>query len=356
VEVGRYARFSGRALATVETTTDSNGNAELWIFVDPTDLILPVKIIKPAVSGNYTNITVVQQLPWSSNPFPFAQSYVSEAGDNPCTRLEELNSYYLGGACLEVTTLNKNAYLATAYQTRTGDNTADRFTHDLGTLWTVAEPAEVLHLRDTAITCMGCVSAYTGASWHVGTAHETGLSADAERFYVSGGFRRCWAFGAPWIRVVVRTTSVPNPSAGPVQLNVVYNCWAGTAPVDMAKAAAQPYETVPLEPPSWLRAVKTRGCHFKDATKLSQYHEMMRRMALRIPAGMAGDSPLQRAVVANPKAMLPALLSAPTSERPAKSGSWIDDVENFVTRGVDFGLKIAPPIMSAVKAIGSLFA
>jgi hypothetical protein len=357
VAISRYARFSGRAVGVIETQTDANGNAEVWIFVDPTDLIQPVKVIQvhAPIDSNYTDMTIVGHLSWSSDPYPFAKAVVAEAGDTPCTGLDTLNSYYLGGACLEVTTLNKSAYLSTAYQTRTGDNTPDRFMSDLPTLWATSEPTAPLGLRDTPVTCMGAVSAYTGASWHVGTAPMTHEFLDDEKYYVSSGFRRCWAFGAPWIRVLVRTTNLAAGS-GPCQFNVTYNCWAGTAPITAALASSQPFETVPLEPPTWLRALKTRGCHFKDSSKLEHYHEMMRQMSLRIPAGMAGDTPLQRAIVANPKQTLPALLAAPAVEKPAKSGSWVNDVESVISKGFDLGLRYAPSVLAAAGWIASALA
>jgi len=358
VEVGRYSRFSGKAIATVETSTDALGNAEVWFFSDPTDLSYPVKILKPAVGGNYTNITPIQDMNFTSNPYIFAQQFVSEGGDNPCTLVETNSLYYMGGCVLEVSTLNTSAFLSTAYQTRTGDNTPDRFTHDLPNLWSAGEPVGPLSLNDSPVTCNGAISAYTGASWHVGTAAADingWPSQEAHNYYLSSSFRRCWAFGAPWIRCVVRTTSNGVPVPGSVQFNVTFNCWAATSPSSMVLAASQPFETVPLQSPSWLRTLKTRGCVYNKDTKKNAYSEMMRDMVARLTSGLAGDTQVQRSILSSPKAAMRTILSSPQAERPAKTSSWVDNVGHFIEQGIDFGFRYLPAISNAATMLASLF-
>jgi hypothetical protein len=357
-EVARYSRYSGKSIATVETSTDALGNAEVWFFHDPSDLVDPVKIIKPAVGGNYLGITSVQDLAWTSNPYVFPQQYVSENGDHPCTLVETNNLYYMGGCVLEVSTNNPNAFLSTSYQTRTGDNTPDRFQHDLPNLWAGVEPVAPLSLSDTVMACNGCISVYTGASWHVGLApaNTNGWpSPDDHAYHLSSAFRRCWAMGAPWIRCVARTTSNGVPVPGAVQFNVTFNCWAATAPSLMVTAASQPFETVPLQSPSWLRTLKTRGCVYDRDTKKNAYSDMMREMVSRLRDNVTGETQVQRTFLANPKAAVKTILASPQAERPSKTTSWVDNVGHFLEQGVDFGFKYAPTIANLASMIGSLF-
>jgi len=356
VAVARYGRFSGKTATTVETTTDSNGMAEIWFFADPTDLVNPVRVIKVSNSmSNYTDLVVIQSLEWQANPYPYTKAYVPEAGDNPCTETEYHNVYYTGAAALMVTTLNANAFLSTAYQVRNGDNVPDRFNDELGALWTTPEPAANLGMSDTPTTGQGALSLYTGASWHAGTRSVPSESGAALSFAVSGSFRRCWAMGAPFVRVIVRTQSNGIPAAGPVQFNVRFNCWAGTAPQDLSLAASQPFETVPFESPSWLRVVKTRGAVFPSAKMEIQYGEMVRSMAMRIPEGMVGATPLERSLISSPAATMKHVLRAPVSE-VQNQPSWFDKTLGVVDRGISavrgFTSTVAPVVSYVTKLLG----
>jgi hypothetical protein len=356
VAVGRYARFSGKCLATVDLVTNAQGVSEVWFFADPTATDIPVYVLQVStpVTGNYTDMTVAQELTWQADPYPFAKLWVAEGGDTPCTSMDMNSLYYMGGAALMVTTLNANAFLSTAYQVRTGDNIPDRFLDALPDLWSTVEPSQPFGFSDSPVTCQGAISLYTGASWHIGVRDSSGVVppvvVDDTKFHISGALRRCWALGAPFIRCVVRTQSNGLPAAGPCQFNVRYNCWAATAPKTIALAAAQPFETVPMESPPWLKAVKTRGTTFNE-DRVSAYGDLLRSVVQRIPEGMAGASPLERAIIQNP---VKAVKAVSTIHVPERTPS-----ENWLERAIGFAQRAANTVEKVVQAatpLGALVA
>ena len=100
--VGRYSRYSGRVVATLETVTDASGQLEIWFAHDSTSLDYPVIAFVPSVSGNYTGMTRISSYAWTSNPFPFNKAVFPEVGDNPATDIDVKNMYYEGGSMLSV--------------------------------------------------------------------------------------------------------------------------------------------------------------------------------------------------------------------------------------------------------------
>jgi hypothetical protein len=123
----------------------------------------------------------------------------------------------------------------------------------------------------------------------------------------------------------------------------------------MVTAASQPFETVPLQSPSWLRTLKTRGCVYDRDTKKNAYSDMMREMVSRLRDNVTGETQVQRTFLANPKAAVKTILASPQAERPSKTTSWVDNVGHFLEQGVDFGFKYAPTIANLASMIGSLF-
>lgn len=325
--LGRYSRYSGRVVATLETVTDSAGQLEVWFFHDPTSLQFPVSAIIPSTSGNYTGMTRLINLPWTSNPYPFNKTYVPELGSNPGTDLEQKNMYYEGGALMHVHTINQNAYLSVSYQTRTGDNTYDRFVDTLPTLWTTADPGNALYLSDTPEMATGAISMYTGTTWHMGTnLHSAIPDEDTAKFATSEIFRRCWASGGPFIRALVRTTNGTGGASGPVQFSISLLTWNATAPNAPEVASSMPFETVPVETPCWARALRTRGTVYKGPVN-NMADKLWTRQLEKIPASIIPSTPLTRAILSNPRKVIPAVVNQPIQEIRSKS-NWMDAVKS----------------------------
>lgn len=258
IALGRYDRFFGRSTNTLTVEVPSNGTVEVWFACDPTALNQPVLAFVPS-TGGYTSINRLASFGWSSDPYPFAQTFVNEAGSNPCAALETQNIYFTGGEMLQVEHLNPSAYLTVAYQTRTGLNENERFIGSLPDLWSTADPAQPLALRDLPTAGRGAMCLYTGSQWHLGTDVSSAATTENDlQFYYSGYFRRCWSMGAPWVRAIVRNA---NTSAAPseVQFAITLLTWNASAPVNQAISGSMPYQTVPATMPSYVRQLRTRG-------------------------------------------------------------------------------------------------
>jgi hypothetical protein len=310
----------------LETVTDVNGQLEVWFYYDPTSLVHPISVIVPSTSGNYTGMTRLVNYTWTSNPYPFNKQYEPEAGDHPACDIEQLNMYYVGGALLHVHTINQNAYLSVSYQTRTGDNTYDRFVDSLPNLWQTADPGAALFLSDTPEMATGAVSLYTGTTWHMGTNMHIPLATeDDAKFYQSECFRRCWATGGPFIRALVRTTNGTGGASGPVQFSVSLLTWNATAPNAPDVASSMPFETVPVEMPTWGRALRTRGTVYKGQVS-NMADKLWSRQLEKIPATIMPNTPMTRAIVMNPRKVLPAVINQPVVESKAKS-NWMETLK-----------------------------
>lgn len=327
--LGRYSRYSGRVVGTLETTTNASGQLEVWFFHDPTSLDFPVVAIVPSVTGNYLGMTRLQNYTWTSNPYPFEKLYENENGSNPGTRLEQLNTYYEGGSLLHVHTLNPNAYLSVSYQTRTGDNTYDRFIDTVPELWSTADPGSALYLSDTPETATGAISMYTGMTWHMGSAFAIADSEDGARFSTSEYFRRVWAYGGPFVRALVRTTNGSGGAAGPVQFSVNLLTWNATAPNSPGVASSMPLETVPVEMPTWARALRTRGMIYKGPIN-NLADKLWSRQLEKIPQTIVPNTPMTRAIISNPSAVLPTVVQHPVLENHAKN-NWIDTLRGVAS-------------------------
>lgn len=341
VVIGRYVRFNGKAVHTVEYTTNASGEAEFWFLHDPTDMTKPILVldIKDSVAGNYTDITVLDALPYTANPYALQQIRVQELGDNPVEEVDTLSLYYEGSSALTVTTLNQNAFLSTAYQTRTGDNTVD-WMYQRTYPWAPPRPSDNLGWTDSPQTAGGALSLYTAETWHLGTRMIDGTTGDSLKFWASHLVQRCWQLGAPFIRVVVRTQSNGSPAPGPVQFNVVLNNWVCSAPMGPAAAGGMPLETVPFASPSWLRVVKTRGAVSVDGKMEKAFQDAVRSSLARVPSNVAGTSQVERALAVAPAEVLTRAAVTPVSEVPAKS-TWVDWAEKAINH--------APSILSGLK-------
>jgi hypothetical protein len=299
----RYTVFHGKALNTFVFQTDVSGEADIWIFNDPTDLFFPVygMIMNPVVAGNYTDLHLPQIGLWDANPYPFNMNLQPVYGDNADRLVDAHNMYYTGGSYLEVTTLNPSAFLSVSYQTRTGTNVTNRFMQDMQTLWNTDDHTQPLNLLDQPVSADGAVSIYSGCQWHLGARRQIELDENGNKFHLSGAFRRCWAMGAPWIRIVARTTSAGVPTPGSVQINVRFHNWVGIAPVDPAVAGSSPMETVPFQLPTWMAAVHTRGTIYHHGKEKARDIAMMQfNTASRLPQLITGSSPLIRSVAREP--------------------------------------------------------
>lgn len=350
--LGRYTRFSGRGIATLETNTDSTGKLEVWFAHDPFNIEWPVIAFVPSTTGSFTGMNRLLSVPWTSNPYPFPKTYISESGDNPGLDIEQENIYYEGGSLLHVHTLNKNAYLTVSYQTRTGNNTYDRFVDSLPNLWTTSDPGIPLTLQDTPEEADGCVSMYTGTTWSKGVNFTTALSEANAQFSYSEYFRRCWASGAPFIRALVRTTNAGGATTGSVQFSINLLNWVATAPSDPAVASAQPLETIPVPMPAWGRAMRTRGQIYKG--KQSPVDAIWTRQLSRIAANVIPNTPMTRALVSNPTQVAPSVLASATQDNsPKSSKSWLDTMGSVISRvggAANFLANIARPISNLLPS------
>jgi len=340
----RYVAYQGRALNTFKFTTDANGDADIWVFHDPTDIGVPFQIIQtpPVVFGDYSDLPAAQQGVWDNDPYMLAHHYYPVGGDHPDLQADAANLYFTGGASLEVNTINKSAFLAVSYQTRTGTNTVNRFMNDLELLWSMADPSQPLNLTDQPEEADGALSLYTGTQWHMGA---TALPEIADpltvQFGLSGSSRRCWSMGAPWVRLVVRTTSGGIPGAGSVQFNVAFHTWIGIAPCLPAFAGACPHETVPFPMPTWISAVHVRGTVWKGKTRNKEYAELASSTALRVPRAVSATTPLLRAVAAAPVQTVASAHNF-VSNVPVPTSSWFGEAGSIAKEMVSLVAGLAP--------------
>jgi len=353
--IGRYSRYSGRAIATVETTTDANGRAEIWFCHDPFNVEFPLVVFKPSVSGDYTGMTRLVNAGWTSNPYPLATSYVDEGGSGPGLKVEQRNIYYEGGSMLHVHTLNKNAYLSVSYQTRTGNNSYDRFIDTLPSLWTTADPGSALNLSDTPEEADGCISMYTGTTWSKGVSFKSQGDEPGSQFQVSEYFRRTWALGAPWVRALVRTTNAGVAATGSVQFSINLLSWVATAPSDPALASSMPLETVPVVFPTWGRAMRTRGQNYKGKT--DPVSAIWSRQINKIPSTMIPTTPMTRAILENPTTLVPQIVMKSDGDSSAarSGGSFFDtlgNVVNGIASFANFASQAAPAIGRMIGGAG----
>lgn len=339
--MGRYARFTGKSVHTVEYTTDSSGEAEFWFLHDPSDMNSPVLVLQihDSVAGNYTDLIVKDRLPYTANPFAVQQLYVQELGDNAVEEAESLSLYYEGSSALTVTTLNTNAFLSTAYQTRTGDNTVDWMYQRIYP-WAPPRPSDNFGWTDSPQSAVGALSLYTAETWHLGTRMIAGTTGDGEKFWASHLVQRCWQLGAPFIRVVVRTQSNGVAAPGPVQFNVALNNWVCTAPMRQELAGGMPLETVPFPAPSWLRVLKTRGSVSVDGRMEKAFQDAVRSSLSRVPTTVTGSSMVERALAVAPSQVLARAAATAVPEVPARS-TWAEWADKAVQH--------APSILSGLR-------
>jgi len=356
--IGRYSRFSGKSIGTLETITDPNGQLEVWFCHDPFNLEDPVICFVPSTSGNYTGMNRLQTMRWTSHPFPLWRNYVQEDGSNPGLDIESNNLYYEGGSMLHVHTLNKNAYLTVSYQTRTGKNMQDRFVDSLPQLWTTTDPGAPLSLTDTPSEARGAISMYTGSVWSQGVRLHSAQDEGDAQFGYSETFRRCWASGAPWIRAVCRTTNAGVAATGSVQFSISLLTWNATAPRDPSLAASMPLETVPLPIPSWLRAMRTRGAIY-NGQKDNLFENIWNSQVERIQQSMIPSTPMTREIIRRPET-LAHVVAKSTGDSPSssnKSTNWLETASNIVGKGlsfISFLSNLAKPVMRAAPMIEEL--
>jgi hypothetical protein len=346
--IGRYARFSGKSISTLETVTDANGALEIWFCHDPFNIDTPVIAFVPATDGNYTGMVRLQSLAWTSNPYPFERNFYPEAGNSPGLDIDNLNLYYEGGSMLHVHTINKNAYLTVSYQTRTGDNTQDRFVDQVNELWSTADPVSPLTLTDTPTMARGAISMYTGTTWSMGTRMSSAISdEDGSKYAYSEYFRRTWALGAPWIRALVRTTA-PSAVSAPVQFSISLLSWNATAPKHASTSASMPFETIPLSCPTWMRPLRTRGSVYNGNDSVTT--NIWKRQLRTIETSMIPTTPMTRALVSNPT-VLPKVISHSTGDSSSsnKPHHWYDTLSSIANTATS----VLPWLMNIGKAARS---
>jgi len=346
----RYVAYQGKALNTFKFTTDANGDADIWVFHDPTDIGVPFQIIQtpPVVFGSYLDLPVAQQGIWDNDPYMLAHSYYPVGGDHPDLQADAANLYFTGGAALEVNTINKSAFLAVSYQVRTGTNTINRFMNDLEHLWHDTDPSQCLNLTDQPEEADGALSLYTGTQWHMGATVLPEIADPATiQFGLSGSFRRCWSMGAPWVRLVVRTTSGGVPGAGSVQFNVAFHNWIGIAPCLPAFAGACPHETVPFPMPTWISAVHIRGTVWRGQTRNKDYASVAATTALRVPRAISAVTPLLRAAAQAPVQTVTQARNF-VSDLPVPQSSWYGDAGAIVKEMIGLATTVAPLLAMAL--------
>lgn len=286
VAVSRYTTFRGSLTFTYQTVTNANGEADIFFLHDFQNLESPLMIFDAQPANK--NATIVNG--WTANPYPFAKQYknynpqqAANVNDMPW-QLETNNLYFTGNAVMQVETLNRNSWQSTSYQTRTGDNVADRFSNNIANLFQFADPTFNFGLLDTPCQADGAVSAYMGQQWYMGRQYNPGSTATNQAdTKLQGTMRSVWNTGAPWIRCVVRTQSNGAPASGPIQFKITISNWVGIAPTDIGLASSCPLETLPLAMPTWTRAVRTRGCTFMAGQAQEAAYAMLSAPASIIP-------------------------------------------------------------------------
>lgn len=149
---------------------------------------------------------------------------------------------------------------------------------------------------------------------------------DTAKFATSEIFRRCWASGGPFIRALVRTTNGTGGASGPVQFSISLLTWNATAPNAPEVASSMPFETVPVETPCWARALRTRGTVYKGPVN-NMADKLWTRQLEKIPASIIPSTPLTRAILSNPRKVIPAVVNQPIQEIRSKS-NWMDAVKS----------------------------
>lgn len=345
--VGRYTRFSGKAITTISTQTDATGNLEVWFCHDPFNLEYPVIVFVPSTTGDYTGMTRLASVPWTSDPFPLTKSYQDESGSNPGLKIEERNLYFEGGSMLDVHTLNTNAFLQVSYQTRTGMNVTDRFVDTLPTLWTTSDPGQSLSMTDYPKRATGAISLYNGTVWSMGVSFAIAADENDAKFGYSEYFRRCWASGANWIRAKVQTTNNGAPTAGAVSFSVTFLSWNATAPSSPSLAGSMPNETVPVESPTWMRTLRTRGNIYKDDADMT---EIWRSQLDRIPTAVVPSTPLTRQLITAPAQTMQAIRAAPIAE-PESHSTWSTTTSAPRRGGLDMFLERMGGVGNAIGGV-----
>lgn len=348
---GKYSRYSGRAIATVKVNTDANGAAEVWFAHDPTQINGPFIVFTPSTTGSYTGITRHLSGAWQSNPYTHPVNYVVEGPvTTPLFEVDVNNTYFTGGALLDVHVLNRSAFLSVSFQTRTGSNANPRFLDTLPQLWATQDPSVALNLRNSPSQGQGAVSMYTGATWHSGLTWAAVPGEPAAQAQYSEYFRRCWAAGAPFVRAVVRTSSGGVPAAGVAEFQITLLNWVATAPRDPAMSAAMPLQTIPFSMPTWATSLRTRGFVYSEKTGQKLLDNLWNEQVKRIQENMTGNSPLAKALASAPKQAIPEVLKAATHAEVAPTGSWLDSVVS----GIGAATKLVAGVESLASLIGGL--
>lgn len=334
----RYATFNGKSISTIELLTDANGELDVWFCHNPYYTDQPVVIFSPndVVGGNYTNMTIHSRPPWTSDPFVFAkimqapqQGGGTPINDLPTCFMDGYNYYYPGSSYLQVETLNKNAWLSTSYQTRTGGNTVHRFNDSINGLYNSLDPGAPLMLLDQPSQADGAISVYMGQQWGQGKGGYSSPDVNNIKWQVNQYFRECWGLGAPWIRCVVRSQSSGALAAGPVQFKITLLTWLGIAPQQQAVAGACPMETVPFPLPTWARVLRTRGITYSVNSVGEAVANMQLATTRSLSSVVSGSTPLQRAIASAPVSTVAAI----GASSPDKPQSWLSRFGNWVANG-----------------------
>lgn len=349
----RYSIFHGTVQSEFVVNTDTNGNSELWITFDPNDPNFPVKILDmtaPTVPLAHTSTFTI---PWTDNPFVLTQSWITgptldeklqnnnntrgppppqskplgeqgyyrihdpEVGTYPTPAIiqdtDTTNLYWNGGASMELSHTNIDAYTTTAFRVRKMSNYTHRFFDRLDNIYNNT----ALGFREPYATAAAATSFHSGSQWVTSSRATAGVAPGTvanQALFVVKGFDNCWQQGCPMIQV---KSSTVNPNIA-VKFSVTCKVWKAVAPYGLGVAGAMPRETVPFDLPSWFSLCRMSGGVGK--TMNAAKSAMNDRVSYAVPY-MTSGSPLQRAVAVS---KAPASAIAPLLKHPAVAAhnSW----------------------------------
>lgn len=360
VTVARYGVFKGKVVTDISATTNSSGDLELWLWLDPSDYSYPLKGFN---MNDPLNPSVEVMTPWTALPFvpgtsfvttPYAKKTQIVRDEADYENLEAApaavpgqleadtsNLYYQGGAAMSVQHTNRDAFTTVAMRARNYSNVIHRFFDSLDNMYANTNLGFTTPYEMAASAQM----VHSGSQWQTAYKVDDTLISTAaqQKCYLVKSFQHAWQQGYPFVQLKCRT----NTGNMVVKFSVSTENWMGIAPFKLDSAGAMPFETVPYLMPAWWRITRSSSTLRAGPAGSAVLFEQDAK-ALQREGGM--HSPLERAVAVSPS---PAHSIATLAGHPAVASHNVGLTERLVNMSgkVKQGAEATGNMYSAYKSV-----
>jgi len=284
--VGRYDCFDG--IITVNHTMLPH-TTESWIWVDPLDVVAPLRIsefqpglvaLSPAdLQGTtpavFQSGCIGTKYPWVSNPHVIRSSTTEYLKADPqppgmtTLGVDPFNMSYVGAVTLDVEVITQTAFTQTAMLARSDTLQTDRFIPGFTSddERRNGDYGETQNFKQA----LNGAARFSGTKWGQTRLNDDPPNTVAQFFQFS--LNNALVAGYPLVRLT-QTLTGDAPTQG-VTISIRVKGWVGVSPLVPQEAGALPSTTVPFIIPEWFQYANATGAVTQESA-LAQFGAVVR--------------------------------------------------------------------------------